>query len=517
MTKRILSVALAVMMLMSLMTFTASASDIEYFVDMSLPQYTYTITDVTGSGYIDGNPEYGMEVYITTDSVITFNFPLDGFDIWDMEEQETIFAPGFWDEADAVSSWKVSAIASKEVRLDNPNVDSLEKGDYEVHYYAPGAKFKFETTGHYTIFASVGFENADERIKFYTENEEIAYRLGGKDGHISFAFDVYVEIGENWMIDDEFDTGYEGADGIIDPTPGEEYTNEDAYNTSLVSIEGIKDIYHQSEYNIATTDEEYTVFCTSPLVITAKTALDDFAVYPMYFINDGHQLWDEKEPIYPDGKKAQDYDWYESHQKIQAERPDADLIEYVYAEAGEKYTITKPGIYHLYATIYDEEGNYENDIRSSLILKVTDLNAKYTDSKVLVDGEEYKFEAYNIEDNNYFKLRDIAMMLNKNDIQHQFVNVTWDAEKEVVNIKRGEKYQAVGGEFTEGDGMSKVAEYGATELYIDGYPTPVRAYMINGNNYFKLRELAELFGTFEVGWDEAANCVIIDTLSILNQ
>ena len=246
--------------------------------------------------------------------------------------------------------------------------------------------------------------------------------------------------------------------------------------------------------------------------ITAKTALDDFSVYPMYYINEG-QLWDEKEPIYPDGKKAQDYDWYESHQKIQAEKPDADLVEYVYADAGEKYTITKPGIYHLYATIYDEAGNYENDIRTSVTLKVTDLNAKYTDSKVLVDGEEYKFEAYNIEDNNYFKLRDIAMMLNKNNIQHQFTNVTWDAEKEVVNIKRGEKYQAVGGEFAEGDGMSKVAEYGATELYIDGYPTPVRAYMINGNNYFKLRELAQLFGTFEVGWDEAANCVIIDTLS----
>ncbi|NLL71755.1 MAG: hypothetical protein GX238_11580 [Epulopiscium sp.] len=40
-------------------------------------------------------------------------------------------------------------------------------------------------------------------------------------------------------------------------------------------------------------------------------------------------------------------------------------------------------------------------------------NAKKSNtSKVLVDGVFKKFEAYTIESNNYFKLRDVAMVLN---------------------------------------------------------------------------------------------------------
>lgn len=39
-------------------------------------------------------------------------------------------------------------------------------------------------------------------------------------------------------------------------------------------------------------------------------------------------------------------------------------------------------------------------------------NAKPNTSKVLVDGVFKKFEAYTIESNNYFKLRDIVMVLN---------------------------------------------------------------------------------------------------------
>lgn len=509
MTKRILSVVLTVVMVMSLMTFTVSAEDIEYMVDERLPELTYTITNVTQSGYIEDNPEYGMEVTITTDSVITFDFPLDWLDVWYAEKEESVFLPDFHGEKDAANSYEVTVDCKKNVRIDNVNVDELTKGNDEISYYEAGTTIKFNSPGCYSIIGDVGFNNADERIAFYSGMSDEVYNMTSKSGHIAFEFIVYVEMGEGALSDDGFG---DFTDGEAEFAP--QISDENAYDKSLVSIEGIKDIYHISEYNVG--QEEYVAYCTAPLTITANTNLDDFALYPMYYINEG-QLWDEKLPLCPDGKTLQDYDWYESHQEIYAKEPDIDLAEYVYANAGEKYTITKPGFYQLYATIYDEAGNYENDIRTQIVLKITDLNAKYTDSKVLVDGEEYKFEAYNIEDNNYFKLRDIAMMLNKNDNMNQYINVLWDAEKEVVNIKRGEKYQAVGGEFAEGDGMSKIAEYGATELYIDGYPTPVRAYMINGNNYFKLRDLAQVFGTFEVGWDEAANSVIIDTLSVLNQ
>ena len=201
------------------------------------------------------------------------------------------------------------------------------------------------------------------------------------------------------------------------------YSSEDAYNKNLISIDGIKDIYHISQYSVG--QENYIAYCTSPVTITAQCALDDFSVYPMYYINE-YQLWDEKLPLFPDGKKAQDYDWYESHQEIYASEPDIDLAEYVYAQKGEKYTLTKPGYYHVRGTIYDEKGNYENDIYTDIVIKITDLNAVYAPSKVLVDGEEYKFEAYNIEGNNYFKLRDLAEIF--------MFDVDWDAAANSVII-----------------------------------------------------------------------------------
>ena len=47
---------------------------------------------------------------------------------------------------------------------------------------------------------------------------------------------------------------------------------------------------------------------------------------------------------------------------------------------------------------------------------------------------------------------------------------------------------------------------------VDGVPVSVEAYTINGNNYFKLRDIAALVD-FGVNWDHAAKTVEIDTTS----
>ena len=62
----------------------------------------------------------------------------------------------------------------------------------------------------------------------------------------------------------------------------------------------------------------------------------------------------------------------------------------------------------------------------------------------------------------------------------------------------------------KGDGKSKTATLTASAIYKDGkeiYPT---AYNINGNNYFKLRDIAEAFG-IGVTWDGVANIISIHT------
>ena len=47
---------------------------------------------------------------------------------------------------------------------------------------------------------------------------------------------------------------------------------------------------------------------------------------------------------------------------------------------------------------------------------------------------------------------------------------------------------------------------------VDGVPVSVEAYTINGNNYFKLRDIAALVD-FGVNWDHAAKTVEIYTTS----
>ena len=55
-----------------------------------------------------------------------------------------------------------------------------------------------------------------------------------------------------------------------------------------------------------------------------------------------------------------------------------------------------------------------------------------TDSKVFLDGKEVSFSAYNIEDNNYFKLRDIGQALD--------FGVDWIESKFTISIETGKPY-----------------------------------------------------------------------------
>lgn len=135
------------------------------------------------------------------------------------------------------------------------------------------------------------------------------------------------------------------------------------------------------------------------------------------------------------------------------------------------------------------------------------ITAKPTASKVLVNGKEIAFDAYEINGNNYFKLRDISSVLNGTSKQFE---VSWDNEKQAINLLSSKAYTAVGGELAKGDGSNKAATSNTSKIYLDGKEISLTAYTINGNNYFKLRDLGQTFN-FGVGWDGAANTVTIDT------
>jgi hypothetical protein len=134
-------------------------------------------------------------------------------------------------------------------------------------------------------------------------------------------------------------------------------------------------------------------------------------------------------------------------------------------------------------------------------------SAAPTASTVLVDGKDTVYDAYNIDDFNYFKLRDLAFSLNGSEKQFE---VGWDEANNAISLTSGRPYTVVGGEMTgKGDG-AKSASPTDSKVYIDGDEVQFTAYNIDGNNYFKLRDIGEAIN-FGVDWDDARNTIVIDT------
>lgn len=148
----------------------------------------------------------------------------------------------------------------------------------------------------------------------------------------------------------------------------------------------------------------------------------------------------------------------------------------------------------------------------------TTVTATPTTSTVYVDGKAVKFESYTINGNNYFKLRDLALVMRGTSKQFE---VTWNPDfitwsvsggmtKGAIEMLSGKPYTTVGGELKGGDGTTKTGTLNRSALFLDGLNVYATAYTIKGNNFFKLRDIGMLFD-FEVDWDGTRNAVIIDS------
>jgi hypothetical protein len=135
------------------------------------------------------------------------------------------------------------------------------------------------------------------------------------------------------------------------------------------------------------------------------------------------------------------------------------------------------------------------------------LSAVPTASTVLVNGSPTAFDAYNIAGNNYFKLRDLAYVLNGTAKQFE---VGWNAAANAISLTSGRPYTSVGGEMAGKGGGAQTPAATNAQITLDGGNVAFDAYNIGGNNYFKLRDVAESFD-FGVAWDGAQNTVVIDT------
>ncbi len=176
--------------------------------------------------------------------------------------------------------------------------------------------------------------------------------------------------------------------------------------------------------------------------------------------------------------------------------------------AGSTFTLHIDGEFAFYA--YGTEGDYTvytTEVVEEAPVVIQRGTAKTTASTIYVDGEKVDFDAYKIDGNNYFKLRDVAAAISGSAKEF---SVDWDEAAHAISLLSGQGYTANGSELTSGDGTAKDYISASATLYIDGTSVRLTAYEIEGNNYFKLRDLGEIFD-FNVSWSEATQTITVDT------
>ncbi len=146
-----------------------------------------------------------------------------------------------------------------------------------------------------------------------------------------------------------------------------------------------------------------------------------------------------------------------------------------------------------------EDKPEDNSTTEKPNITIRTVTSTPTTDTVMVNGKAVIFESYNIDGYNYFKLRDIASILNGTSSQFA---VDWDSEKSAINITPSSPYKVVGNELALGNGEAKTATTSTDNLYINGKYVYLDTYKIEGNNFYKLRDLGSNLN-FNVEWDES--------------
>lgn len=136
---------------------------------------------------------------------------------------------------------------------------------------------------------------------------------------------------------------------------------------------------------------------------------------------------------------------------------------------------------------------------------VNTLTATPSDAILSINGREYELAGYNVNNSNYYKIRDIAMLMSTTSARF---NVEWDPTLNGISILTGERYEIIGGELENSPQSSLEISETSSPIYIDGVLSEVEAYTINGSTYFKIRDIADAAG-FEVEWNNETQTIII--------
>ena len=138
---------------------------------------------------------------------------------------------------------------------------------------------------------------------------------------------------------------------------------------------------------------------------------------------------------------------------------------------------------------------------------INTLTATNSTANFIVDDEPVSITGYTVNDSNYYKIRDIAMLLRTSPARF---NVAWDSYLGGISIQRGVKYNIVGGELSDETESALNVNQSSAPVFVDGEERELLSYNINGNTYFKIRDISDMVG-FTVDWDGDQQAVVIRT------
>lgn len=128
-----------------------------------------------------------------------------------------------------------------------------------------------------------------------------------------------------------------------------------------------------------------------------------------------------------------------------------------------------------------------------------------TNDTLTCNGTLQSPTVYKINGSNYFKIRDLAAILNGTEKQF---SVGYDAALSSVTATTGQGYEKQPGDLSGAPaGGQKTGDPSNDAIYINGEKITAEVYKIDGSNYFKLRDLGKALD-FYVGWSQDAGVFI---------
>jgi hypothetical protein len=127
-------------------------------------------------------------------------------------------------------------------------------------------------------------------------------------------------------------------------------------------------------------------------------------------------------------------------------------------------------------------------------------------AKVLVNGKNIEFDAYTINSQTYYQIADIALQLAGTSAQFA---ANWDGGKRAINLVSG---AVQSGTMAVKGYTARAATATTAKIYLDGKEIPLAAYTINSHTYYRMKDVADVFG-FDAGWDGATGTISLTTNS----